>query len=56
MELGRYRKLIAAAIGIAALIFAHHFQVDIPGLQPVMIDLVVGGLTTLGVYQVANDE
>lgn len=55
MELGRYRKLVAAVVGIAALLAMRYFDIEVPGLQPIVIDLVIGGLTSIGVYQVAND-
>lgn len=55
MEIGRYRKLIAAVLGIGVLIGMRYLNVEVPGLQPIIIDLVIGGLTSLGVYQATND-
>ena len=55
MGLGRYRKLIAAVVGIAILIATRYYNVDVPGLQPVIMDVIIGGLTSVGVFQATND-
>ena len=52
--MAKYSKLIAALIGVTALIAVRHYDVSVPGLEPIVMDLVVGALTAFGVYQVEN--
>lgn len=56
LEIGKYRKLIAAVLGVGILVAAKHFQLEIPGLAPIVIDVLIGALTSFGVYQAKNDE
>lgn len=55
MKPGRYRKLIAAAIGLAALFALRYYDVSLMGLDGVVLDLIVSALTAFGVYQSRND-
>lgn len=55
MKLGRYRKFIVAVLGVGAMIGMRYYGVTIPGLDAVVLDLIVGALTSWGVYQAAND-
>lgn len=55
LKLGRYRKLFAALIGLAVLIAMRWYQIEIPGVDSVVIDLIISALTSIGVYQVPND-
>ncbi|GAA2867576.1 hypothetical protein GGQ99_001274 [Aminobacter niigataensis] len=50
----KYSKFFVAAFGIGALIGLRHFEVDIPGLDAVVRDLIVGALVAGGVYQIPN--
>ena len=38
----RYRKLIAAAIGVALMLVNQHFGVDLTGLEPQLVDVLTG--------------
>lgn len=51
-----YGKAVVAVLGIAVLIFTHKANVSVPGLDAVLLDVIIGGLTSLGVYQVRNAE
>lgn len=51
----KYRKLVAAVIGIAVLVAVQRFDVAVPGLSGIVSNLIVGALTAWGVYQVPND-
>lgn len=53
--MGKYRKLFAALIGVAVLIGLRYFEVTVPGLEPIILELIVGGLTSIGVFQATND-
>lgn len=51
----KYSKFFAAAIGLGALFAMRHYELAIPGLDAVVLDLIVSALTAFGVYQVRND-
>lgn len=51
-----YKKLGAAVIGITVLIALNHYNVAIPGLNSVVLEVIVGALTSFGVYQVTNEK
>jgi len=55
MKLGRYRKLIAAFLGLGILFGIRYAGVEIPGLDALVVDLLGSMLTAFGVYQVPND-
>ncbi|MFC6487379.1 hypothetical protein [Nitratireductor sp. GCM10026969] len=50
----KYRKAIAAVIGVSALAVLRQMEVDVFGLDHVVLELVVSALTAWGVYQVPN--
>lgn len=52
----RYRKLFACVVGVAALITMRHLDVTIPGIDAIVVELVVGVLTSFGVYQATNES
>ncbi|CAN7624989.1 hypothetical protein [Aminobacter sp. LjRoot7] len=52
----KYAKFFVALFGIGALIGLRHFEVDIPGLDAVVRDLIVGALVAGGVYQIPNQS
>lgn len=54
--MAKFRKLFAALIGVGALVAMRHFDVHIPGVDAVVIDLVVSALTAFGVYAVPNES
>jgi hypothetical protein len=49
-----YRKFIVAAGGIGLLIGFRAFEIELPGLDTLVRDLIVGALVSWGVYQVPN--
>ncbi len=52
--MGRYSKAIVAVIGVAALFAMRHYEVEVPGLDSVVLELIVSALTAAGVYQIRN--
>jgi len=54
--MSKYRKLIAAILGVAALILFRYYDISLIGMDAVVIDLIVGALTVTGVYQVPNEQ
>lgn len=55
MTLGKYSKFIVAAMGVAMLFAMRRYEVDIMGLDSVVLELIVSALTAAGVYQVRNE-
>lgn len=53
--MARYRKFFAALIGVSALFALRYYEVEILGLDQVVLELIVSALTAAGVYQVPND-
>lgn len=53
--LGRYRKFIAALVGVTALMALRYLEIEFFGLDAVVLELVVSALTAAGVYQVTNE-
>lgn len=51
----KYRKFIAALVGVSALVALRYFDVQILGIDAVVLDLIVSALTAAGVYQVPNE-
>jgi hypothetical protein len=49
-----YAKFVAAAGGIGLMVWTRHAGILIPGLDYLVQDLLIGALTSLGVYQVRN--
>lgn len=56
MKLARYNKLWVAILFFAAMIAMQHYGFQLAGLQPVVLDMIVGALGAFGVYQVRNAE
>jgi hypothetical protein len=54
--MGRYRKCIAAVLGVGALFALRYFEVEVIGLDTVVLELIVSALTAAGVYQVSNSD
>ena len=52
----KYRKLIACLLGVAALVAMQYFDVSIPGLDAVVLTLIIGAAQAFGVYQARNDQ
>lgn len=50
----RYAKAWAAILGVSALIALRYYDVNIPGIDQVVLDVIVGALTSFGVYRVRN--
>lgn len=53
--MGRYSKFWAALLGVSALFALRFFEVEIMGIDQVVLELIVSALTAAGVYQVSND-
>lgn len=51
----RYRKAVVAVIGVAALVAMRELDVTIPGIDAIVMELILSALTAFGVYQVSND-
>jgi hypothetical protein len=52
--MGNYSKFIVAFVGVSALFALRHFEMEVPGLDSVVLELVVSALTAAGVYQIRN--
>lgn len=50
----KYRKAIAAVVGVSALFALRLYGVEFLGVDAVVLELVVSALTAWGVYQVPN--
>lgn len=53
--MNKYRKFIAALIGVSALMAMRYFDVQLVGIDSVVLELIVSALTAAGVYQVPNE-
>jgi hypothetical protein len=49
-----YAKAVVAIVGVAVLIGVHKANLTIPGLDSLILEILVGTLTGFGVYQVRN--
>jgi len=54
--MARYRKALAAIIGVSALIAMRYFDIKLLGMDAIVLDLITGALTAWGVYQVPNEQ
>ena len=52
--LAPYRKAVAAVIGVSALIALRYFDIEVLGLDAIVLDLVTGALAAFSVYQIPN--
>ena len=53
--MAKYRKFIAAIVGVSVLAGLRYLEVEVFGLDAVVLELVVSALTAFGVYQVPNE-
>lgn len=53
--MSKYRKAIAALVGVSALFALRMHGVDLFGIDAVVLELVVSALTAWGVYAVPNE-
>jgi len=53
---GNYKKLFASVLGVAALVALHYYDIRIPGLDSVVLDVIIGTASSFGVYQLANTK
>lgn len=53
--MNRYRKLIAALIGFGVLVAIKYYDIRIPGVEALWLDMVVSAAGAFGVYQVRNE-
>ncbi len=53
--MGKYRKLIAAIIGLVILLGLNYFEFVVPGINELVMQLIVGALTAFSVYQTPNN-
>lgn len=49
-----YSKAVVAVGGIGLLIWLRAADISVPGVDALVMDMVVGALVSLGVYQVRN--
>jgi hypothetical protein len=49
-----YAKAVVAVGGIALLIWLRAANITVPGIDALVMDMIVGALVSLGVYQVRN--
>lgn len=54
--MSNYRKLIVAGVGVGAFVAKEAFGVDLGGVEPMFVDLVIGGLTLFGVWRFPNEK
>lgn len=55
MNWKKYKKLIPAVAGVALLLVLRHYEINILGLESVVLEWVVSAGTVFGVYQVKNE-
>jgi len=53
--MSHYRKLIAAAVGLAVLLANRHLGLDLTGQEQMLVDVTVAGLTAAGVFGFRNE-
>lgn len=51
-----YAKFVVAAGGIGLMIWTRNANILIPGLDYLVQDLIIGALTSLGVYRATNAQ
>lgn len=52
----KYKKLIPAVVGIGLLLLLRHYEIEILGLESVVLEYIVSAGTVFGVYQFKNEE
>lgn len=50
-----YAKLVVAVAGVGVLVWTRKANILIPGFDFLVQDLIVGALTSFGVYRVKNE-
>lgn len=54
--MNKYRKLVAAVVGLAAMVLQDFFGISILiGIEETLINLIIGALTTWGVWGFSNE-
>ncbi len=56
MNWKKYKKLIAAGVGLAVLVVIRENNITVPGLDALVMELIVSALTAFGVYQASNEQ
>lgn len=54
--IAEYRKAIAAVVGLALILVHRATGLDFGGIEPMLVDSILAGLTALGVYGLRNDD
>lgn len=49
------RKLVIAVVGLALIVVNTKWGVDLTGMEPTLVNLVLGGLTAAGIYVAPNE-
>lgn len=53
--MGKYKKLIAAVVGLGLLYGVNYLNITVPGINQLVMELIISALTAWGVYQVRNE-
>jgi hypothetical protein len=56
MSIVNYKKLIAAAVGIAALMLNRYTSVNLMGAENYIVEIALVGLTLIGVERLENKK
>lgn len=56
MNWKKYKKLIAAGLGLTILVIVRQNDISVPGLDSLVMELIVSALTAFGVYQASNEQ
>lgn len=54
--MSKYRKLIAAAVGVGVMLLATHVGIDLTAQEESIVQIIIGGLTAAGVWAVPNEQ
>lgn len=54
--MSRYRKAIAAIVGVAALFALRRLEIEIMGVDQIVLEMIASAATAWGVYQVPNSN
>lgn len=53
--MGKYRKFIVALLGVGALFALRQLEIEIMGVDQIVLEMIASAATAWGVYQVRND-
>ena len=53
--MGAYRKLVIAIVGLAIMLAHRHLGLDLSGQEEMIVDMVIAGLTAVGVWGLPNE-